>query len=196
MALTGACRAGVVPATTHRPRGTSTERVPGAWRCSVREAAWHRSHRVPRGADPPLHATRQAAGASSAWSQPSNPPPRDRADGATLGRRDANASRRIRRPALRDVRARGPLPTCRLAPLSRGHAIPSSARLMGRRDARPHNADRKAFVQIRMHPDRPRSDERPRRRRRIRASPPCTPHRGARPRGAASEPPPRDRRGQ
>ncbi len=34
-------------------------------------------------------ASRQAAGASSAWSQPSPLPPRDHADGATLGRWDA-----------------------------------------------------------------------------------------------------------
>ena len=54
--------------------------------------------------------TRQAAGAPSARSQPSPPPSRDRADGATLGRRDAHASRRIRRPAPRDATKREPLP--------------------------------------------------------------------------------------
>ncbi len=48
-----------------------------------------------------LPATRQAAGAPSAWSQPSPQPPRDHADGATLGRRDARASRRPRRPESR-----------------------------------------------------------------------------------------------
>ncbi len=37
-----------------------------------------------------LPATRQAAGAPSAWSQPPHSPTRDHADGATLGRRDAN----------------------------------------------------------------------------------------------------------
>ncbi len=48
-------------------------------------------------------ATKQAAGVPSAWSQPSPPPTRDHADGATLGRRDANASRRPRRPVTRSA---------------------------------------------------------------------------------------------
>ncbi len=48
-----------------------------------------------------VQATRQAAGAPSAWSQPFNQPTCDHADGATLGRRDANASRRPRRPVMR-----------------------------------------------------------------------------------------------
>ena len=45
-----------------------------------------------------LPATRQAAGAPSAWSQPSPSPTSDHADGATLGRWDAKASQRTRRP--------------------------------------------------------------------------------------------------
>ncbi len=47
-----------------------------------------------------LPATRQAAGAPSAWSQPSLQPTSDHADGATLDRWDASASRRTRRPGL------------------------------------------------------------------------------------------------
>ena len=47
--------------------------------------------------------TKQAAGAPSAWSQSFNCPPRDRADGATLGRR-----RRTRRPGLRKGSTRYP----------------------------------------------------------------------------------------
>ena len=70
IALTGACRvrhrAGNDPPASPRVDETRT-------RClalfSSRKGAWHRSHRVPRGADPPLHATRQAAGAPSARSQ-------------------------------------------------------------------------------------------------------------------------------
>jgi len=46
----------------------------------------------------PLHATQEAAGAPSAWSQSFNHPPRDHADGATLVR-----LRRTRRPVLRDA---------------------------------------------------------------------------------------------
>ena len=55
-----------------------------------------------------LHAPGQAAGAPSAGSQPSSPPTRDHADGATLGRWDATASQRTRRPALK-VASRGQL---------------------------------------------------------------------------------------
>ena len=47
----------------------------------------------------PLPATKQATGAPSAWSQSFNHPPRDHADGATLGRR-----RRTRRPVLRKAK--------------------------------------------------------------------------------------------
>ena len=97
-----------------------------------------------------LHATRQAAGASSAWSQLSNDPPRDRADGATLGR-PRHQPRRTRRPAPRDATPRGSSPACLNAPPPRGHATPPVARLKvgpappyGRRDARPHTVDRTA----------------------------------------------------
>jgi len=45
-----------------------------------------------------LPATTEAAGVPSAWSAPSNRPTNDHADGATLGRWDANASQRPRRP--------------------------------------------------------------------------------------------------
>jgi len=55
-----------------------------------------------------LQATMQVAGVPSAWSQSFNSPSRDHADGATLGRRDAHASRRTRRPAPRDAIPRGP----------------------------------------------------------------------------------------
>jgi len=46
-------------------------------------------------------ATREAAGVRAAWSPPFQSPPYDHADRATLGRRDAKASRRPRRPVLR-----------------------------------------------------------------------------------------------
>ena len=49
--------------------------------------------------------TRQAAGAPSARLQSINPPARDRADGATLGR-PRHQPRRTRRPALRDATPR------------------------------------------------------------------------------------------
>jgi len=51
-----------------------------------------------------LPARRQAAGAPSAWSSPPNPPTNDHADGATLGRWDAGASMRPRRPEMRKPR--------------------------------------------------------------------------------------------
>ena len=79
----------IVPATPRRPRvGHRTL----ACRATL---AVHRS-----GA--PLQATKEAAGVPSAWSQFLNPPPRDRADGATLGRR-----RRTGRLGLRDATHRG-----------------------------------------------------------------------------------------
>ena len=87
----------------------------------------------------PLHATRQAAGVPSAGSQPFNHPPRDRDDGATLGCR-----RQTRRPVPRDAMGRGTTPAPRSGPPPLGHATPSVARLMGRRDARPHTPDQKA----------------------------------------------------
>ena len=89
-----------------------------------------------------LHATRQAAGAPSARSQPhpvTSARPRRWGDAGTPPNR-----RRIRRPAPWDAIQRGPKPTSPHAPLPRGHATPPAARLMGRRDARPHNADQKA----------------------------------------------------
>jgi hypothetical protein len=46
----------------------------------------------------PVPATREAAGVPSAWSQSFNSPPRDHADGATLGR-----LRRTRRPGFREA---------------------------------------------------------------------------------------------
>ena len=64
-------------------------------------------------------------------------PPRDRADGATLGR-PRHQPRRTRRPTFRDVTPRGSSPAFEDGPLSLGHATPPAARLMGRRDARPH----------------------------------------------------------
>ena len=54
-----------------------------------------------------LPATMQAAGVPSARSQSFNPLPRDRADGATLGR-PRHEPRRTRRPAFRDATQRGP----------------------------------------------------------------------------------------
>ena len=95
---------------------------------SRRNASVHLS--TPRGRPPACHRRGR---------RPSNPPSRDRADGATLGR-PRHEPRRTRRPALRDTMQRGPLPASRNAPLPRGHAIASASRLMGRRDARPHNA--------------------------------------------------------
>ena len=50
----GRAEHGIVPAPFHRLRLRLRRRGPGAWRCSVREAAWHRSHRFPRGAGPTL----------------------------------------------------------------------------------------------------------------------------------------------
>ena len=47
-------------------------------------------------------ATREAAGVRAAWSPPFQSPPYDHADRATLGRRDAKASRRTRRPEPKD----------------------------------------------------------------------------------------------
>ena len=90
----------------------------------------------------PAPATRQAAGAPSARSQSFNPPPRDRADGTTLGR-PRHEPRRTRRPAPRDATQRGSFPAFEEVPLPRGHATPPATRLMGRRDARPHNAERR-----------------------------------------------------
>ena len=53
--------------STNRPRVAWTTRGLGAWRCSVREAAWHRSHRLPRGAGP-THGTAPIA-SLEAWTQ-------------------------------------------------------------------------------------------------------------------------------
>jgi len=125
LALTGACRArhcacDALPAALHAPHNADAGLPPRhtvpvrLFRPRSRPPACHRRGRSPL----PL-------------------PSRDRADGATLGRR-------TRRPGPRDATERGPLPTSPHAPLPRGHATPPAARLTGRRDARPHNADRKA----------------------------------------------------
>ena len=68
---------------------------------------------------------------------PLRSPTRDRADGATLGRRDANASRRPRRPGMRVSGTRDP--TRPNTPHSLGNARPASTTLTGRLEARPHN---------------------------------------------------------
>ena len=76
------------------PGGDPCERLPGTAPIASL-GAWTRLSK-PRGRPPSRHRRGR---------RPSNPPSRDRADGATLGRRDANASRRIRRPAPRDANA-------------------------------------------------------------------------------------------
>ena len=89
-------------------RGQNAGSVPGSLFVR-RKGAWHRSHRIPWGAERALQATMQAAGVPSARSQSYPLPPRDRADGATLGR-PRHQPRRTRRPAIQDAMQRGPLP--------------------------------------------------------------------------------------
>ena len=48
-----------------------------------------------------VHTAKEAAGVPSAWSQPLNQPPRDHADGATLGRRVHPASQKAGAPGSR-----------------------------------------------------------------------------------------------
>jgi len=127
----------------------------------------------------PLHATRQAAGVPSARSQTSPSPSRGRADGASLGR-PRHEPRRTRRPAPPDATLRGSSPACDGVPLSLGRATPPATRLMGRRDARPHNTRHNVGApgrhhtrtaisdseQVRLPPSAVRSRRRPRSRRR------------------------------
>jgi hypothetical protein len=100
----------------HHVRAAHFSRSPGRAVLGVflieRAHATNTCRKTPRGATPAGHrsgasapATKQAAGALSARSQPFNPPPRDRADGATLGR-PRQQPRRTRRPALRDATCR------------------------------------------------------------------------------------------
>ncbi len=90
------------------PRKTPPQRGAGSVFGSNDLSAMPRlAHKMPDRAPPEsamrsaVPATRQAAGAPSAWSQPSNQPTSDHADGATLGRRDAKASQRPRRSVMR-----------------------------------------------------------------------------------------------
>jgi hypothetical protein len=85
-----------------------TRRSPHIGTCGVQHCAGTTTQRrgapramllpgTPREAPPclVLSFSKEAAGVPSAWSQPFNPPPRDHADGATLGRHG-----RTRRPVL------------------------------------------------------------------------------------------------
>jgi len=78
--LTGACRVRSCAGTTRRHRGAQRTTADRATPAAERSGA-------------AVHVAWEAAGAPSAWSQFVNSPPRDHADGATLGRR-----RRTRRP--------------------------------------------------------------------------------------------------
>ena len=117
------CRVRICAGTTSRrsgPPGTNADRAPPG--------------RATRSA---LPATRQAAGVPSAWSQPSPPPTRDRADGATLGRRDANSVTAAQKAGDEGSGTRDP--TRPNTPHSLGNARPASTTLTGRLEARPHN---------------------------------------------------------
>jgi len=110
--------------------------------CAARSTQWrYRATLAVELSGAAVHGAKEAAGVPSAWSQLFNHPSRDHADGATLGRR-----RRTRRPGLQDAGQRGEPPAYRCFPLSLGYAIPTAARLMGRRDARPHNTIQKAGI--------------------------------------------------
>ncbi len=88
IAFIGTCRVRSCAGSTNRHRGAlRTTTLPG----TPREARPGLLFRL--GGRPPAHLRRGRS--------PLNQPTRDHADGATLGRRDAKASRRPRRPVMR-----------------------------------------------------------------------------------------------
>jgi len=98
-------------ASTGRAEATSLWRSPGRAVLGVflrpRAHERHALRKPPRGATlavdrsgAALPVREEAAGAPSAWSHPLNHPPRDHADGATLGRQ-----RRTRRPELLEAKS-------------------------------------------------------------------------------------------
>ncbi len=120
------------PAETHAPSGCRVRICAGTTSRRCGTPGTNADRAPPGGAmRSALPATREAAGAPSAWSQPSPPPTRDHADGATLGRQ-----RRPRRPG---TRAGTRDPTRPNTPHSLGNARPASTTLTGRLEARPHN---------------------------------------------------------
>ena len=125
----------VAAAATLRLRVASTKRGPGAWLSFRREkvpGTASIAHRVTQDAG-----RRRTIGAVAVlqsspsrlrrWHDAGTPPYR----------------RRIRRSTPWDATPRGSSPAYVNAPPSRGHATPPATRLMGRRDARPHNADQR-----------------------------------------------------
>jgi hypothetical protein len=132
---------GVVPAMRCRSRIAWTDLWHGAWLVDHRERLPGTAPIASIGARVPS-ARSQPAPVTSArprrWGDAREPPMR----------------RRLRRPAPRDATARGPFPGSWNLPLSLGYANSPAARLMGRRDARPHNQTQKAGAPERLRSGR------------------------------------------